>query len=143
MKIDFYKPITGNYLDISFAKDDIFSQKLLGPGFLVIPKDTHIYAPIHGKIKMIYPTHHAIAISTVDCDILIHVGLSDALRHKALFDLHVALNDEVKIGDKLLSFNFDFNDYNLVDYQILVVFVQKKQLEIIKESDKVIELNIY
>ena len=53
-------------------------QKLLGPGFLVNPSDQQIFSPIHGKIKMIYPTHHALAISNNDYDILIHgVGLSD------------------------------------------------------------------
>ena len=142
MNIYFKKPLAGEYLDITKANDDIFSQKLLGPGFLVKPSDKHIYSPIHGKIKMIYPTHHAIAISTDNLDILIHVGLTDKIRHKDLFKLHVNLNDTVSQGDKLLSFNFDFNDYNELDYQTPIGFIQKQTLQIIKETKDIFELGI-
>jgi glucose-specific phosphotransferase system IIA component len=142
MNIHFRKPIKGEYLDITKASDDIFSQKLLGPGFLVKPKDNHIYSPICGKIKMIYPTLHAIAISTENLDILIHVGLTEKIRHKDLFILHVKLGDTVLAGDKLLSFNFDFNDYHEDDYQIPIVFVQKHALQILNECEDSIELGI-
>ncbi|MFA5470519.1 MAG: PTS glucose transporter subunit IIA [Acholeplasmataceae bacterium] len=143
MKIDFYKPIKGEYLDISEASDDVFSQKLLGPGFLVNPCDQQIFSPIHGKIKMIYPTHHALAISNNDYDILIHVGLSDMLRDQSLFDLHVAIGDEVNIGDLLLTLNINFNDYNLIDYQTPIIFVQKKHIEVLKETKDNFELILY
>lgn len=142
MNINFKKPILGEYLDITTASDDIFSQKLLGPGFLVTPKDKHVYSPICGKIKMIYPTGHAIAISTGDLDILIHVGLTDKIRHKDLFTLYVKLDDIVSQGDKLLSFNFSFDDYDEKDYQIPIVFVQKHTLQIINEQEDSIELGI-
>ena len=142
MNLKFKKPITGKYLDISKADDDVFSQNLLGPGFVVNPDDKNIYSPIHGKIKMIYPTHHAIAISTDDLDILIHVGLSDKLRHQHLFELHVNLNDIVSQGDKLLSFNFDYSSFDEVDYQIPIVFVQKKSLQIRNETKDAFELII-
>lgn len=142
MNINFKKPIAGEYLDITNASDDIFSQKLLGPGFLVTPKDKHIYSPIYGKIKMIYPTGHAIAISNGDLDILIHVGLTDIIRHKDLFTLHVKLDDVVSQGDKLLSFNFDFKDYDQKDYQVPIVFVQKHTLQILNEHEDSIELGI-
>lgn len=142
MNINFKKPIKGEYLDITKASDDIFSQKLLGPGFLVKPQDKHIYSPICGKIKMIYPTSHAIAISTENLDILIHVGLTEKIRHKDLFTLHVKLNDMVTQGDKILSFNFDFKDYHENDYQIPIVFVQKQTLQILKECEDFIDLGI-
>jgi glucose-specific phosphotransferase system IIA component len=142
MNIHFKKPIKGEYLDITKASDDIFSQKLLGPGFLVKPIDKDIYSPICGKIKMIYPTLHAIAISTENLDILIHVGLSEKIRHKDLFKLHVKLGDIVSVGDKLLSLNFNFSDYHENDYQIPIVFVQKHTLQIINECEESIELGI-
>ncbi len=142
MNINFKKPIQGKYSDITNASDDIFSQKLLGPGFIVTPHDKHIYAPICGKIKMIYPTGHAIAISMDDFDILIHVGLTDKIRHKDLFTLHVKVDDMVNQGDQLLSLNFDFKDYDVTDYQIPIVFVQKHTLQIINESEDLFKLGI-
>lgn len=142
MKLNFFKPIKGQYADITTADDDTFSQLLFGPGFLVSPNDKHIYAPIHGKIKMIYPTHHAIAISTGDIDILIHVGLTSTLRNPEFFILHVNLNDDVKQGDLLLTLNVDFFNYTDKDLQTPIVFVQKKSLEIMCEEEQFITLNI-
>lgn len=142
MNIRFKKPIKGEYLNIEEADDNVFSQKLLGPGFLIKPKDTSIYAPIHGKIKMIYPTLHAIAISLEDLDILIHVGLTDKIRNQNQYTLHVHVDQVVKPGDLLLSLNFDFADFDENDYVIPIVFVQKSELTIIKEDENYIDLSI-
>ncbi len=142
MNIKFLKPVKGDYFNIEEASDEVFSQKLLGPGFLIKPKDSYIYAPVHGRIKMIYPTLHAIAIQADNFDVLIHVGLTEKLRHKNLFHLHVSLNDIVNAGDLLLSFNFNLSDYQESDYEIPVVFVQKQSLEIIHENENDFELTI-
>ena len=142
MKIDFYKPIKGNYLDITRATDEVFSTLMLGPGFVVIPKDIHVYAPFHGKIKMIYPTLHAIAISTNDFDVLIHIGLTDRLRNPDLFDVHVKVNDDVEIGDLLITFKFDLLNYRQVDLETPIVFVQKSELTITRETKQMISLTI-
>lgn len=142
MNIIFKKPIKGQYLNVEEAEDEVFSQKLLGPGFLIKPKDKNIYAPTHGKIKMVYPTLHAIAISLEDLDILIHVGLTDKIRTKNQYTLHVDVNQVVNPGDLLLSFNFNFADFDENDYAIPVVFVQKKELTIIKEDEDYIKLSI-
>ena len=142
MQIVINKPISGTYHDISKANDDVFGQKLLGPGFLVDPTDKDIYAPIKGIVKMIYPTKHAFAISNDAYDILIHIGITETLRDPLLFQLHVSLHDEVNIGDKIMTLHFDFKEYEPKDYQIPIVFVQKKDITLIHETDKEITLNL-
>ena len=142
MTLYFKKPLKGKYLDVSKASDEVFSNMLLGPGFIVRPTDKHIFSPVTGIVKIIYPTKHAIAISTGDVDILIHVGLTDKLRHKEFFNFHVELGDKVDLGDKLMSFNFDFDDLDPIDYETPIVFVQKKSLEILSETGDGFELII-
>lgn len=142
MNITFKKPIIGEYFDITKAGDAVFGEKLLGPGFLVKPQDKHIYAPIDGSIKMIYPTLHAIAISNGTVDILIHVGLTEVIRDEKLFQLHVKLNDRVMQGDRLLTLNFEFANYLEQDYDTPIVFVQKQSLTIFKETKDCFKLGI-
>jgi len=142
MKIHMFKPIKGQYQDITQAPDQVFSEKLFGPGFIITPKDHHIYAPIDGTIKMIYPTYHAFAISNDEVDILIHIGLNETLRDPSYFDLKVSVGDKVSIKDLICTLNVDFEKLNLVDYMIPVVFVQKKSMSKISETASFIDLLI-
>ncbi len=59
-----YALCTGKVTPISDANDPVFSQKMLGDGFAVIPNDYLIYAPLAGKITRIFPTKHAINIKS-------------------------------------------------------------------------------
>jgi len=142
MLLSFKKPVEGKYLDITHAKDDVFSQKLLGPGFVVNPKNHQIVAPICGKIKMIYPTQHAIAISNDQVDILIHVGLNNTLRNPSFFKLHVKLGDEVKQGDLLIELLIKDQPLTEIDLSTPIVFVQKKDFKIIESKDDILLIEI-
>jgi glucose-specific phosphotransferase system IIA component len=142
MLLSFKKPIEGTYLDITHAKDDVFSQKLLGPGFVVKPINPQIISPIYGKIKMIYPTHHAIAISNEEVDILIHVGLNETLRNPSYFKLHVSLHDEVKQGDLLLELLIKDLELKDQDLSTPIVFVQKKDFKILEANHDILTLDI-
>ena len=142
MLLSFKKPVEGKYLDITHAKDDVFSQKLLGPGFVVNPKNHQIVAPIYGKIKMIYPTHHAIVISNDQVDILIHVGLNNTLRNPSFFKLHVKLGDEVKQGDLLIELLIKDQPLTEIDLSTPIVFVQKKDFKIIESKDDILLIEI-
>lgn len=142
MLLSFKKPIEGKYLDITHAKDDVFSQKLLGPGFVVNPTNHQIVAPIYGKIKMIYPTHHAIAISNDEVDILIHVGLNETLRNPSYFKMHVNLDDEVEQGDLLIELLIHDQILTEIDIATPIVLVQKKDFKIIESKDDILLLEI-
>lgn len=49
---------------------------MLGDGFAVQIKGDKVYAPIGGEISVIFPTKHAIAITTNSgLELLIHVGI--------------------------------------------------------------------
>ena len=58
------------------VNDDTFSKGLLGQGFAVIPEDGQYYAPFDGKVKMIFPTKHAIGlVSETGIEVLIHIEM--------------------------------------------------------------------
>lgn len=142
MIFKFYKPITGQYKDISAAPDDVFQQKLVGSGFVVNPTKKRFFAPIHGKITMIYPTHHVLVIHHEDFDLMIHVGCTDVLRASHCFTYYVTVGDVVSPGDPLFDLNFDLDAYHPHDYLTALVFVQKPQLKIIEMTDQLFRLKL-
>ncbi|MDN6043527.1 MAG: PTS glucose transporter subunit IIA, partial [Lactobacillus sp.] len=52
----------GQLQAITEVNDDVFSTKMLGDGYAIVPTSGHIYAPIAGKITTVFPTKHAIGI---------------------------------------------------------------------------------
>ena len=68
-------PCSGRIIPISEVNDPIFSKKVLGEGFAVVPEGNKIYAPLTGRIEAVFPTKHAISIkSDADIEYLIPVS---------------------------------------------------------------------
>ncbi|MGC3438166.1 PTS sugar transporter subunit IIA, partial [Enterococcus faecium] len=60
----FYAPCSGIIISITEVNDPVFSQKLLGDGFAVIPDGSKFYAQLAGRVTYIFPTKHAIKIKS-------------------------------------------------------------------------------
>ena len=127
-KFMYKHPFDGDCFDVSQTPDEVFSQKLLGPGFVYKPKTGEVYSPIDGVISMVFPTKHAISIKHKDnFEVLIHVGLDSVELKGEGFKHHVKLNQHVKIGDPILSFDLELLLSKAVIYSP-VVFVQMQSL---------------
>lgn len=65
----------GKLVDLDTVSDPIFAQKMMGDGYALVPNDGKLYSPVSGKVKTIFPTKHAIGITTeTGIDVLIHLG---------------------------------------------------------------------
>lgn len=101
-----FNPVDGEIVELEQVPDDVFSDKMLGDGFAVIPKGNKIYSPVDGKIKVLFPTKHAVAIVTDDgLEVLVHVGIDTVKLNGEGFTAHVKKEDKVKNGDLLLTFD--------------------------------------
>ena len=99
--------VDGDIMPITDVKDDVFSTKMLGDGFAIKPKDSHIYAPVDGTITTLFPTKHAIGIKTEKgLDIVIHLGLDTVELEGAPFTVDVKQGDQVKTGQPLATMDF-------------------------------------
>jgi glucose-specific phosphotransferase system IIA component len=126
MMINYMSPVKGEQFDVSKASDDVFSEGLLGSGFVIHPTDHFVYAPIDGIISMIFPTKHAIAIKHISgVAVLIHVGFNTVDLKGNGFTLHTSLNQRVKQGDLILEFDDDYLRKNASSLETSVVFMQK------------------
>lgn len=102
-------PIDGEVVELSEVPDEVFSVKMLGDGFAVVPKGNKVYAPIDGEVTVLFPTKHAVAITTEGgLEVLVHIGVDTVNLNGEGFTAHVSQGDKVKKGDLLLTLDLDF-----------------------------------
>lgn len=111
--VEIFSPLNGEIINITEVPDPVFSEKMVGEGFAVIPKDGKLVSPVKGKVVQVFPTGHAIGIETVEgLEILIHIGLETVKLNGEGFEIKVKAGDFVEVGDHLLNFDINFIEEN-------------------------------
>lgn len=91
-----YAVAKGNLIPISEVNDPVFSQKMMGDGYAVIPEEGTIYAPVEGEVLSVFQTKHAIGIKmTNGLEILLHMGIDTVELNGAPFTIKVQAGDKV------------------------------------------------
>lgn len=89
--VQLYAVADGTVQSIEQANDPVFAQKMMGEGYFVEPTNGHIYAPTSGIISSIFPTKHAIGLTTADgLELLIHMGINTVELGGVPFDIKVS-----------------------------------------------------
>ncbi|MGO2082173.1 glucose PTS transporter subunit IIA [Vagococcus sp.] len=71
-----YAVSAGRVIPLAAVCDQVFSQKMMGDGYAVLPTSGEIYSPAKGEIMSIFPTKHALGIKTeTGLELLLHMGL--------------------------------------------------------------------
>lgn len=123
-----YSPVEGKCIDILEVNDIAFSSKAMGDGVAIIPTNKIIKAPCGGKIKMIFPTNHAFGIETTDgIEILIHIGIDTVNLNGEGFHLMKAVNDKIKKGDAIVSFDEDIR--KSYDMTTMIIITNNKNMK--------------
>ncbi|MFP4178114.1 MAG: PTS glucose transporter subunit IIA [Acholeplasmataceae bacterium] len=129
-------PVEGRIYDLEYSPDDTFRRGTAGPGFVIDPADHVLYAPFTGTIELIYPTRHVIVIRSLSgVDVMIHIGFDrEHLRGEAI-ELMVEPGQTVSTGDPLASFDRELLALSYAQKAILVIFLQKKGIELRTEDE--------
>lgn len=99
-----FSPVNGEIVSITEVADPVFSQKMMGDGFAVIPTDGEIYSPVDGVVLSVFPTKHAIGIKLADgIEVLIHMGLETVEMDGKPFKCYVQEGDKVTANTKLAT----------------------------------------
>ena len=102
----FGSPLAGVVAPISQCPDPTFAQGILGPGVVIEPQDSRIFAPCDCTVEFCLSTGHALGFSSPQgVKFLIHVGMDTNKLAGLGFQLHVGMGDQVHRGDLLLSFD--------------------------------------
>lgn len=114
IKINLHSVAQGELIDITEVNDEVFSQKMIGNGFAVIPNDEAIYSPIEGTVTSIFPTKHAIGLKTKEnIEILLHIGIDTVELKGEPFEIFVKEGDSVSPSTLLAKVDLSLlNKYN-------------------------------
>lgn len=98
----------GRIVTLAKVPDEVFSQKLLGDGFAVIPTNGNIYSPADGTITDVTDTLHAYCITTSDgLEILVHIGIDTVELKGECFTALVKQGDPIRRGEAIAYADID------------------------------------
>ncbi|ENK0836723.1 glucose-specific PTS transporter subunit IIBC [Clostridium sporogenes] len=107
-KDKFVSPIEGKILPITDVPDEVFSQKMMGDGFAIEPKNGTVVSPVDGVITTVFPTKHAIGITAENgLELLIHFGIDTVNLKGEGLEALVEQDAKVKAGDPILKVDID------------------------------------
>ena len=99
-------PVTGIVHPVSESADAAFSSLMMGDGAAIDPTDGTVVAPVSGVVTVLFPTKHAIGITSDDgVEILIHIGIDTVNLEGKPFTMNVAQGDRVTAGQRLGTFD--------------------------------------
>ncbi|CYZ94302.1 phosphotransferase system IIC component%2C glucose/maltose/N-acetylglucosamine-specific [Streptococcus suis] len=99
-----FSPLSGQILPLEKVNDATFSKKMLGEGVAIIPKDGKVYAPFDGTVTSLFPTKHAIGLTSDEgVELLIHFGLETVELKGRGFVSHVSDGEKVEKGQLMLE----------------------------------------
>ncbi|MCR5012519.1 MAG: glucose PTS transporter subunit IIA [Lachnospiraceae bacterium] len=101
-------PLKGNAIPLAEVPDETFAGEILGKGMAIEPSEGAVYAPCDAEVSTLFPTNHAIGLTTKEgVEILIHVGIDTVQLDGKGYKAFVAEGDKVTKGQKLIEFNID------------------------------------
>ena len=122
-KFKIVSPLDGQLILLKDVPDSVFSQKLMGDGFAIIPQSQVVVSPISGVAESVFPTGHAVGIKTKDgIECIVHIGLDTVELNGEGFTSLISQGDYVKAGEPIVQFDNQFikdKGYNLTT---MVVF---------------------
>ncbi|MEK5037757.1 PTS sugar transporter subunit IIA [Sporosarcina sp. FSL K6-3457] len=99
-------PLSGTLRQLEEVPDPVFAGKMVGEGIAIEPSEGIVVAPFDGEIVQLFPTKHAIGLRNASgLEVLIHIGLDTVSLQGEGFEAFVKQGDQVKMGDKLITFD--------------------------------------
>ncbi|WP_265456332.1 beta-glucoside-specific PTS transporter subunit IIABC [Enterococcus sp. HY326] len=131
------KPAQGQTIALSEVNDPTFSSGAMGEGFAVIPSRGEVYSPAAGRITSIFPSKHAIGITTPQgAEILLHIGIDTVNLAGKYFETAVTENMQVRAGELLVTFDLEKIKEDGYDPTIMVMVTNSGDFETIEFVDE-------
>lgn len=92
-----FNPVAGQVVPLEEVHDEVFASQALGEGFGVWPTEGNIYSPLRATVTAIFPTKHAISLTTKNgLEVLVHIGIDTVELKGGGFEIPVAVGDKVQ-----------------------------------------------
>lgn len=132
-------PIEGTIKPIEDSSDAAFASGALGKGVVIIPSDGKVYAPVSGTVTVLFPSLHAIGItSDSGVELLIHIGINTVQLEGKGYTAHIKQGDHVECGQLLVEFDMDYitsEGYSLETPVLVTNYNDLKEVKITDETN--------
>ncbi len=119
-------PLAGEVKVLSEISDEAFASGALGKGVAIVPTEGKLYAPVSGMVAALFPTKHAIGITTENgAEILIHIGLDTVQLNGNHFITHTTVGSRIEKGQLLIE--FDINAIQKAGYEVTTPVIVTNQ----------------
>lgn len=116
-------PVDGDLILLENVPDEMFSQKIMGDGFAVKPENGSVVAPISGVAETVFPTGHAVGITTKDgIECIVHIGLDTVELNGDGFTPLIKQGAKVKAGQPIVKFDKELLEEKGYELVTMVVF---------------------
>ena len=79
---------------------------ILGKGVVIVPEEGKVVSPVNGTLTTIFPTLHAMGITSDDgAELLIHIGMNTVELNGKHFTAKAQQGDKISVGDVLVEFD--------------------------------------
>lgn len=130
-------PIEGTIKPIEDSSDAAFASGALGKGVVIIPSVGKVYAPVSGTVTVLFPSLHAIGItSDSGVELLIHIGINTVQLEGKGYIAHIKQGDHVECGQLLIEFDMDYITSEGYSLETPVLVTNYNDLKEVKITDK-------
>lgn len=131
-------PIVGEATSLTEVPDEVFSKGIVGKGIAIKPTNGLVKAPITGTVSVLFPTHHAIGITSDEgVEVLIHVGIDTVQLNGEGFKPLIAQGDKIQVGDILMEVDLELiasKGYNTITP--IIISNTETFVDVIETSEK-------
>ena len=130
-------PIKGEVKPIEESSDAAFASGALGKGVFINPSEGKVYAPVSGTVTVLFPSLHAIGItSDSGVELLIHIGMNTVQLEGKGFTAHIKQGDHIECGQLLVEFDMEYISKEGYSLETPVLVTNYNDLKEIKITDK-------
>lgn len=142
-KEQIYSPLTGKAVALSTINDPAFSTGAMGKGLAIVPEIGEVVAPVDGVVTSLFPTGHAIGLTTnAGTEILIHIGINTVALKGKHFNPVVQEGDIVRQGDLLIQFEIDkIKEAGYETVTPVIVTLTQQEVDVFETTQEHVQTN--
>ena len=128
-------PVQGQLVSLDQINDEVFASQQMGKTLAIYPTEEQIVSPGNGQVTALYPTHHAIGLKLDNgAEILLHIGINTVELKGRGFETFVKVEERVRLGQKLLSFDKQIIQAAGYDPTVLVIVTNTAEMAVIETT---------
>lgn len=131
-------PLKGRVQPLDSLPDPAFASGAMGQGIVIQPAEGILVSPVDGIVTTVFPTGHAIGLTTDSgLELLIHIGVNTVKLKGKFFEKKVQEGDRVTRGQLLVEFDEEqIREAGYVTATPVIVTNSANYLDVLKTSEQ-------